>query len=277
MEANMSLITITSGIGSGGLAIAEDVSVKLGLQLYDDQRVQEEAVKLGISAEEIKSYGKKAPGLLNRLLGHEPDTYLTIMGTVIYEIASRGEGIIVGHGAPWLLMDFGCALHVRVYASESSRTRNLMDQLGVSKESAEKMIQKSDRQGKGFLQFTFDMDWDDPSLFDLIINQDKVGTDYAAQLIVEVAQSSVIKQCSLTALDSMKRLSLLKRVEAAMGKNRVSSPDVNIEVPEPGVVHLSGSLNPLESEANLVEVVKGVPGVNRVHSEVVVPELPDIG
>lgn len=277
MGAKMSLISITSGIGSGALAIAKEVSDKLGIALYDDQRVQEEAVKLGISAEEIKRSGQKTPGLLSRLLSHEPDTYLTIMGTVIYEIASRGEGIILGHGAPWLLMDFGCALHVRVYASGSSRTRNLMDQLGVSKESAEKMIQKSDRQGKGFLQFTFDMDWDDPSLFDLIINQDKVGADYTAQLIVEVAQSSMIKECSLTALDSMERLSLLKRVEAAMGKKRISSSDVNIEVPEPGVVRLSGSLNPLDSEAGLLEVVKGVPGVKEVQSEVVVPELPDIG
>jgi cytidylate kinase len=59
-----------------------------------------------------------------------------------------------------------------------------MDQMGVSSESAEKMIRKSDRQHKGLLQFTFDMDRDDPSLFDLIINQDKVGADYSAQLIV---------------------------------------------------------------------------------------------
>jgi hypothetical protein len=199
------------------------------------------------------------------------------MGTVIYEIASRGEGIILGHGAPWLLMDFDCALHVRVYASDSSRTQNLMDQLGVSSELAKKMIQKSDHQHKGFLQFTFDMDWDNPSLFDLIINQDKVGADSSARLIAEVAQSYKIQQCSLHALDSMGRLSLLKRVEAAMAKKRLSSSDVNIEVPEPGVVHLSGSLNPLESEANLVEVVRSVPGVNKVYSEVVVPQLPDIG
>jgi cytidylate kinase len=275
--AKMSLITITSGIGSGDLSIARSVSEKLQLELYDDQRLQEEAVKLGISAEEIKNYGKKTPGLLNRLLSYKPDTYLNVMGSVIYEVASRGEGIILGHGAPWLLMDFGCALHVRLYASESSRTRNLMDQLDVSRESAEKMIRKSDQQHKGFLQFTFRMDWDDPSLFDVIINQDKVGADSSAQLIVEMAQSSMIKQCSLTALDSMERLSLLKRVEAAMAKNRISSLDVNIEVPEPGVVYLSGSLNPLESEANLLEVVKGVPGVKKVRSEVVVPEIPDMG
>jgi cytidylate kinase len=273
----MSLITITSGLGSGGLSIAKSVSEKLGLDLYDDQRLQEEAVKIGISAEEMKNLDHKAPGLLNRLLSHKPDAYLDVMGAVIYEVASRGEGIILGHGAPWLLKDFGCALHVRVYASEPSRIGNLMDQLGLNREAAEKMIHTSDHQRKGFLQFTFHMDWDDPSLFDLIINQDKLGTDSAARLIVEVAESNMIKECSLTALDSMERLSLLKRVEAAIVKHRISSLDFHVEVPETGVVHITGSLNPLESEAHLLEVVKGVPGVEKVRSEVVVPQIPDIG
>ncbi len=273
----MSLITITSGIGSGGLSIARSVSEKLELELYDDQRLQEEAIKVGISTEEIKSLDHKAPGLLTRLLNHRPGTYLDVMGAVIYEVASRGEGIILGHGAPWLLKDFGCALHVRVYASESSRIPNLMDQLGLNRESAEKMIHKSDHERKGFLQFTFHMDWDDPSLFDLIINQDKLGTDSSARLIVEVAQSYKIKECSLTALDSMERLSLLKRVEAAIVKNRISSLDFHIEVPEAGVVHITGSLNPLESKSHLLEVVKGVPGVKEVRSEVVVPQIHDIG
>lgn len=272
----MSLITITSSIGSGGLSVAKSVSEELQLELYDDQRLQEEAIRLGISAEEIKSLDHKAPGLLNRLLNHKPDTYLDVMGAVIYEVASRGEGIILGHGAPWLLKDFGCALHVRVYASESSRIPNLMDQLGLSSEAAEKMIHKSDHEAKGFLQFTFHMDWDDPSLFDLIINQGKLGTDSSAKLIVEVAQSYKIKECSLTALDSMERLSLLPRVEAAIVKNRISSLDLNIEVPEAGVVHITGTLNPLESEVHLLEVVKGVPGVEKVKFEVVVPEIHDI-
>jgi cytidylate kinase len=277
MEGTMSLITITSGIGSGELSIAKSVSEDLNVELYDDQRLQEEAIKLDISAEEIKNFGRKTPGLLNRLLSHKPDTYLDVMGAVIYEVASRGEGIILGHGAPWLLEDFGCALHVRVFASESSRTRNLMDQLGLTRSSAENMIRKNDNQRKGFLQFTFHMDWDDPSLFDLIINQDKLGADSAAGLIAEAAQSYKIKECSLTALDSMERLSLLKRVEAALMRNRISSLDLHIEVPEAGVVHISGSLNPLESEANLLEVVRGVPGVSKVQSEVVVPKIPDIG
>ena len=62
----------------------------------------------------------------------------------------------------------------------------------------------------------------------------------------------------------MERISLLKKVEAAVLKNKISSQDFHIDVPERGVVHITGFLNPLESESGLLEVVKGVPGVLEV-------------
>ena len=48
-------------------------------------------------------------------------------------------------------------------------------------------------------------------------------------------------------------------------------------MPERGIVNITGSLNPLESESGLLEVVKGVPGVVEVKLEVVVPEIHKIG
>ena len=273
----MSLITITSGIGSGSMTIAQLVSDELKLDLYDDQRLQQEAVDTGISSEEVKDLDQKAPGLFNRILSHKPQVYLDLMEALVYEVARRGHGIILGHGSQFLLRDFGCGLHVHIFSSEPSRIQRLMDQQGISRDAAEKIIYKSDSERKGFLQFAFHMDWNDPSLYDLIINQDKMGTDSAAKLITDVAQSQQIKACSLTALYTMERLSLLKKVEAAILKNKISSQGFHIDVPERGVVQITGSLNPLESESGLLEVVKGVPGVLEVRSEVVVPELHDIG
>ena len=273
----MSLITITSGISSGDMTIAQLVSDELKLDLYDDQRLQQEAVDIGISSEEVKDFDQKAPGLFNRILSYKPQIYLDLLEALVYEIARRGHGIILGHGSQFLLRDFGCGLHVHIFSSEPSRIQRLMDQQYISRDAAEKIIYKSDSERKGFLQFAFHMDWNDPSLYDLIINQDKMGTDSAAKLITDVAQSQQIKACSLTALYTMERLSLLKKVEAAILKNKISSQGFHIDVPERGVVQITGSLNPLESESGLLEVLKGVPGVLEVRSEVVVPELHDIG
>ena len=273
----MSLITITAGIGAGEMAIARLVAEGLNLELYDDQRLQEESIKMGVTSAELESLEQKAPGLFNRLLSHKPEIYLDLLEAVVFEVARRGDGIVLGHGAQFILRDFGCALHVRIYASEFFRIQQLMDLQGLSREAAEKMMYKSDNERKGYLQFAFHMDWNDPALYDLIINRDKLGAESAANLIIGAAESEEAKACSLTALDTMEKLSLSKRIEAALIRNKISPLEFHIEVPEKGVVHITGSINPLESEANLLEVVKAVPGVSEVRSEVVVPRIHDIG
>ena len=273
----MSLITITSGIGCGEMRIAKRVADGLELELYDDQRLQEKAVEMGLSLEDLKGFDEKAPGLFNRLLRRKPEVYLDVLDALIYEIAHQGEGILFGHGAQLLLRDFECALQVRIYSSESSRINYLMNNQNLTHEAAEKMIHKTDNERSGFFQFAYHMDWNDPSLYDLIVNRDKLGEDSAAKLIIEVAQSEVIAACSLSALDSMERMSLLKKVQAAILKNNISTLEFHIEVPEKGMVYITGSLSPFDSESTLLEVLRGVPGVEEVKSELVTPELHDIG
>ena len=273
----MSLITITSGIGCGEMRIARQVADGLELELYDDQRLQEKAVEMGLSLEDLKGFDEKTPGLFNRLLRRKPEVYLDVLDALIYEIAHQGEGILFGHGAQLLLRDFECALQVRIYSSESSRINYLMNNQNLSHEAAEKMIHKTDNERSGFFQFAYNMDWNDLSLYDLIVNRDKLGEDSAAKLIIEVAKSEAIAACSLSALDSMERMSLLKKVQAAILKSNISPLEFHIEVPEKGMVYITGSLSPFDSESTLLELVRAVPGVKEVKSELVTPELHDIG
>jgi cytidylate kinase len=276
-RAKMSLITITSGIGCGEMRIARQVADGLELELYDDQRLQEKAVEMGLSLEDLKGFDEKTPGLFNRLLRRKPEVYLDVLDALIYEIAHQGEGILFGHGAQLLLRDFECALQVRIYSSESSRINYLMNNQNLSHEAAEKMIHKTDNERSGFFQFAYNMDWNDLSLYDLIVNRDKLGEDSAAKLIIEVAKSEAIAACSLSALDSMERMSLLKKVQAAILKTNISPLEFHIEVPEKGMVCITGSLSPFDSESTLLELVRAVPGVKEVKSELVKPEIHDIG
>ena len=50
--------------------------------LYDDDRLQEEAVDMGFSSEDMKSFEQKAPGILTRLLRLRPAEYLELKGSV---------------------------------------------------------------------------------------------------------------------------------------------------------------------------------------------------
>jgi cytidylate kinase len=257
-------------MGCGGTKIASMVADELKLELYDDQRLQQEAIKMGIRSEELESLDEKAPSFFDHLRGYKPEVYLDLMEAVVYEVAERGKGVILGHGSQLLLRDFGCALHVRIYASESSRIGRLKTERGVSEETAKKLIHKSDHERRGFLRFAFHMDWNDLSLYDLVINTEKMAADGAANLIIAAAHSEEIQACGLTALEAMDRLSLTKKIEATLLKHNISLVHYHIEVPEKGLAQIRGFTYSEEEKRRLLDIVKQVPGVSSLDDEIAV-------
>jgi CMP/dCMP kinase len=266
----MPLITITQSIGCDGLAVAKRVAEVLDVGLYDDSKLREEAIRLGIDAEKLEGMQEKTSTWFNRLMGDKPEVYANLMGSVIYETARSGEGVIIGHGSQMLLQDFSCAMHVLVTATKDRRTSNLMNLMNLSREAAEKVIQKSDSQNKEFFQYVFHRDWDDPSLYDLCVNPGKIGIDRASQTIVDTAGYSELKACNIYALEAIERLSLAKRIEASLSELDLKPLGLGVEVPEKGVVHISGIIYNHEDKERIPKVVRGIPGVERVDMDVMV-------
>jgi hypothetical protein len=190
------------------------------------------------------------------------------MESVVYEAARIGEGVIIGHGSQVLLRDFGCALHVLVVSPEESRTRSLMRRWNVSREAAQRLIEKDDSQKKGFFKYAFHKAWDDPTLYDLCVNSDKIGTEQAAQLIVETVRSPQVRACSIYALDALERLSQTKRIEASLMAMDLRHAGLRVEMPEKGVAQISGVLYRHEDKGRIPEIVGRIPGVEEVQMEV---------
>jgi cytidylate kinase len=264
----MPLITITQSMGCAGAKIAELVADRLHLELYDDARLQRTVQTMGKPLEDLKHFDEKAPGFFDRLISNKPDIFLDLMDAVIYEAAKKGEGVIIGHGAQFLLRDFGCALHVLIYAARATRVQHVMEHEKISREVAERLIHKSDDQQAGFFRFAYQRKWDDLSLFDLVISTEKMTPPAAVDIIVEAAQNQEVKTCSLTALDAMDRLSLEKKTEAALLKNHFDPRYFHVAVPDKGVVLVKGLIESDDEKNRLAEVVAAVDGVSEVRSEV---------
>lgn len=266
----MSLITISQGIGTEGVKIAKQVASGLNLKLYDDITLKEQALKMGIRPDGVKSFDEKLPGFFERIWGHSPTLYVDLMEAVVYEVAKTGKGVIVGHGSNILLREFDCALHVLIYAPRAWRVQHLSEAQGLSREAAEKLVRKHDHERAGFLKYAFKMDWDDPSQYDLTINSIKLGAETAAKLIIETAKSQEILECSLTASDAMGRLMLLKRIEAALLENNFTLSYLHVEVPESGVAYVRGFINSVEEKRSLKDVVQRIPGISKTTVDVAV-------
>ena len=264
----MSLITISQNLGSGGMAIARQVAEGLNIDLYGDNRLQAEALKLDIRSDDLGSLDKKAPGLFDRILGKKPDVYLDLMEAVVYQAARHGQGVIIGHGSQMLLRDFGCALHVRIHASRARRIHNLVNAQNLSREGAEKLIRKSDRERNGFFSFAFQRDLNDPSLYDLIINTEKIGNDAASKFIIDLAASDEISSCSLTALEAMEKMSQTKKVEAVLLENDINLNMLYIEAPEKGKILINGLTTTQDEKDRISKAIRGMPEITDFQSNI---------
>ncbi|MDZ7599435.1 MAG: hypothetical protein U5J82_14385 [Desulfobacterales bacterium] len=88
---------------------------------------------MGLDVEPLQKFKEKPPGWRERLIGEKFDVFANLMGSVIFEAARSGEGVIVGHGSQMLLQDFSCALaRAGVVPAEERRIQNLMKRMGIT-------------------------------------------------------------------------------------------------------------------------------------------------
>ncbi len=263
----MSLITISRIIGCDCGEIGRNVADGLDLELYDDERFREEAVKMGISSQEAARLDEKRPGFFDRLFNHRPYLYRELMESVVYEIARRGSGVIVGHASQVLLQDFACAFHVLCSCPEASRIKRVAEKGGISTERAEELTRKADRERDDFLRTAYHLDWKNPALYDLVINTDKLGSEYAARLIITVVRER-ITECGLDSISSMARLSLKKKAWAALIEKGFNVNLLFLDVPEEGEVRVRGLASTVDEADSIKSVLEGVEGVRQVSLDV---------
>ena len=119
-----------------------------------------------------------------------------------------------------------------------------------------------------FFKFAFNIDLDDPSLYDLTINTEKIGNDLASQFVINMANSDEINACSLTALNAMERLSLTKKVEAELLKNDISLTLVHIDAQDEGRLHISGLAANEHEKERIQDVIAGMPDISNVQFDI---------
>ena len=265
----MDFVTVSRELGTEGGEIAENVAKILGYRFVDTKAIEKAAAEMGF-LESVAEVDEKAPSFFKRFLSHKPTVELDRLNSIIYELARKGNTVFLGRGGQILLNSFDCALHVRVIASRPKRIRNLMEK-GYAKEAAAKAIEKSDHEKSSFIRFAFRREWDDPGLYDLVINMDKLSVNLAVESILAVARSDDIKACTADSLQAIGRMALADRVEAAIieaGLSWGQTYSVSVSVPEPGKVLLTGLVEEEGAKKRAEGVVKLVKGVEAVDNRI---------
>ena len=265
----MKFITFSRQLGTGGLDIALQVADKLGYKFHDTDSIVHAAREMGF-LDSVEQIDEKSPSLFQRFFSHKPTINLDRLNSVIYQLANQGDGVFLGRGGQILLKSFSCALHVRVIASRHKRIQNLIKR-GYTEETASKAIEESDHERAAFIKFAFGLDWEAPDLYDIVLNIDKLSVNLAIDTVLAIACSDEINACSQDSMETLAKLALVSRSEAAIVESGLSygqSTAVSVSVEKPGKVTLTGVVENEKGRIRAEGVVRGVKGVEAVDNQI---------
>lgn len=179
----VSVVTISRKYGCGGSSFAQALSKKCGFKLIWREVINRAAIQIG--APEIALAMIDELGLLGLCPDEKTcEAYINAVNSVMHEYAVAGNTIIVGRASQVILKEFDEVLHLRVIASEETRISNLIKRKNINSVSAKAQIEKSDSYRRSYLEKFYKIDWNDPTLYDLTINMDRLSIDQALDIVM---------------------------------------------------------------------------------------------
>jgi cytidylate kinase len=183
----MSAITISRQMGSQGNEIAWQVAQQLGWRRVNRELINRSALAAKVpqvALAEIDELG---------LFGLRPSAkewraYQSQVEQFIHNLADEGGVVIVGRGGQVVLRDRTDVLHVRVIAPFEARVSWLQQKEKISVEAAQARLKESLKARAQYLQRSYGVQVDDPTLYHLIINTGLVNVSQATGLVVQAFQ-----------------------------------------------------------------------------------------
>ena len=276
----MSIVTISRGTFSGGEALAQCLAKKSGLPAVSSEVIMEAATLYGISESEISHQLKQGPRVWERLLGEKRRLFIIALQSAMAERAVKGDFIYYGLAGHFLLHYVPNVLKVRLVAPLSHRIKNEMEKKNLTEEAAKEYIQKVDEERKLWTKFFYNVDWTDPSLYDMVINLENLTLDTACGMIMHVLSQPEF-QTSPEKKKVIEDFALSRQVKAKIALNErtrgialhVSAKDGNVSIHGKFYTTVGMFATGLrQTEAEIRTIAKSHPGVKDVR--VNLQELP---
>jgi cytidylate kinase len=186
-------ITISREAGAGGSEIAEKLASRLGWEVLDRNLLERMDDRFHVSRKMLEAVDETEASWVYDVLGtwveqsavgHEK--YVAQLGKIVADAANRGHVVFVGRGAQFLLpRQHGLA--VRIVAPLKWRVEHVMQREGLDEAAARQFIRRKDTGRREFVERFFHRDVEDPHLYDLVINVERLGLDGAVEQIYAAA------------------------------------------------------------------------------------------
>lgn len=185
-----STICFSRKIGVGALEIADILTEKIDYRVADREILDCIAKDAKLNKSSIDFFDERYPGKMSELSSmlfkkksFLMSDYVRYLFSAVFSIAGSGPTIFVGRGVH-LIMPRHWVLAVRFVSSKAYRVTRLAGILNVKEKSAERILNKSDREQKEFFKKTFGKTDASPYEFDMVINCDHIKEPkWAAEIV----------------------------------------------------------------------------------------------
>lgn len=207
----MPIVTIRGQMGSGAPEIGREVARIIRGDYVDRQILENVARTIGRPLAEIEEKEHIPSRLIQRIVRalekalersggiesaysytwQEPldDTkYLDALKSVIQDLASEGNIVLLGRGSQFILHNNPSALHVLVTAPLPDRIRRVMAASKIDADEARRQIEEFDSSRRVFIKRFFKSNLEDPVYYDLVINTERLTYEAAARIIATAAE-----------------------------------------------------------------------------------------
>lgn len=268
----MGIVAVTREMGSLGTFIGAEVAARLGWEFVRDEITREAAREYDVDEERLIGTVEERPGLLEAVTG-SARRYQALVASEVLDVARRGRVVIMGRWSTFLLRPVRHAVRVRVCASRETRVARIMERQGLGRAEALRRIEANDEGVRARVRQVFDVEWSDPTQYDLTIATDRLGFDTAvAELLTLVTAPEF--QPTDDSRRTLENLALAARVRATL-KARDETAAVEIEIQaDHGRVTLTGTIARAAELEAVLRVVPAVEGVAAVAHELRVIERP---
>jgi cytidylate kinase len=190
-------ITITREFGCEAYPVAEEL-VRLAEQLTGEQwlladisLLEAVAKEHHIPEETMLSLGNKPRWLDDMFATLTPHwktdaDYYRLLCEQVVSIATAGNAVIVGLGAPVITRSMENCSHFRLIADQDFKVRSIARRMNISKQEAELLVLEKQKERDRVIRKLLDADEHDPLYYNAILNNGKVKTQRIAKFIAEL-------------------------------------------------------------------------------------------
>lgn len=266
----MPVIAMTREMGSRGREVAQGLAEKMGLTLVLHELVEHDLAERMQVPENTVHHRFEGGATLRERWQIGTKRLAQHTAEEILELAQKGSVLIRGWGACALLREVPHVMRVRVCAPMHLRELSVMERRSVNDKGAvRREIERNDAAHKRTLHAAFGVDREDPLLYDLVLNTERLSTETCVKLAGDLAESLEFQETEASraildnkVLEAHIRIKLGERFTAATGVSGIEASVSGGRVVLKGIaIHTS-----LAAEAG--ELVAAIAGVKEVQNRI---------